>query len=102
MSFASLKFKPHRAGGIRAFVDFPNWWSVSVWRSPHSYGGSEGLYELAVKRAGIHYNNPVACGDVRGWLTEDEVTALMAEVAAFPVNGVFAKDYSLSADDDED
>jgi hypothetical protein len=31
----------------------------------------------------IHYNNPVANGDVRGHLTEEEVSELMREVNNF-------------------
>lgn len=31
----------------------------------------------------IHYDNPVANGSVRSWLTRDEVDTLMAQVAAF-------------------
>jgi hypothetical protein len=40
-----------------------------------------GLYELAVlKDDELHYDNPVANGDVRGFLTEDAVTELLIQI----------------------
>jgi hypothetical protein len=36
---------------------------------------------LAVFKDGeIHYDNPIADGDVKGYLTEEGVTALLAEI----------------------
>jgi len=50
-----------------------------------SYGGIHGLYELAVFRDDeIHYDNEVALGDVRGWLSEREVEQLATRVENFP------------------
>jgi hypothetical protein len=47
----------------------------------HSCGGPQGLYELAVLRDDqLHYNNTVAKGDVRGWLTPFEVSSLMWKI----------------------
>jgi hypothetical protein len=46
-----------------------------------SYGGKKGLYELAVlKDDELHYNNPIADGDVRGFLTEDAVSDLLIQI----------------------
>ena len=60
---------------------FDNGYGVSVVRTPFSYGGKKGLYELAVLKDGeIHYDNPVANGDVVGYLTEDEVSEFMVDV----------------------
>lgn len=83
--FAALKFEPWAPiNGVRAIVEFPNGWAVSVIKGEHSYGGRKGLYELAVKHGGdLHYTNPVADGDVCGHLTEDDVSRLMAKVAEF-------------------
>ncbi len=83
-TFKDLKFNPHPNmghGGIQARMDFKNSFGVSVVKSPYTYGGDSGLYELAVFKDGhIHYDNPVAGGDVRGYLTSDDVTDLMLEV----------------------
>jgi hypothetical protein len=65
---------------------FPNNFGASIIRGKHSYGGSEGLYELAVIQFDanddwkIHYNNPVAQGDVRGYLSESEVILLLHQI----------------------
>jgi hypothetical protein len=84
MNFSELEFKDHPAkmGGIQAKKIFRNGWGISVIKTPFSYGGPTGLYELAVlgKDGDIHYRNPVADGDVRGYLTEEEVTQLGTEV----------------------
>jgi hypothetical protein len=86
MKFAELVFEAHPGwvGGVQARVAFPNGYEVSVIQGPSSYGGPEGLYELAVLKEGhLHYDNSVAKGDVRGYLSEDEVEKLIAEVEAF-------------------
>ena len=84
MKFEDLQFNPHpipRMFGKQAQHTFPNGWGVSVITGKGAYGG----LELAVLRDGdLHYANPVALGDVRGYLTEDAVEALMAEVRAWP------------------
>tara|TARA_Y100000034_G_C6847563_1_gene384093 strand:+ start:825 stop:1064 length:240 start_codon:yes stop_codon:yes gene_type:complete len=70
--------------------NFENGWGVSIidW----GYGGDEGLSELAVLRNGeMHYANPVSCGDVRGWLTDDEVTTLMEQVRSWKPDQTFPK-----------
>ena len=88
MKFHELKFDRHPAGfgGVRAKHTFPNGWGVSVICVPgFSYGGEQGLYELAVvgPDGGLHYDNPVANGDVRGYLTPEDVDRLMAMVELF-------------------
>jgi hypothetical protein len=76
--------------GVYAFEFFDNNFGVSVIKNRYSHGGSKGLYELAVvymspemTESEIHYNNDVAQGDVRGYLTEDDVTELMEQVQNF-------------------
>lgn len=73
--------------GIYAYELFDNNFGVSVIKNPYSHGGKQGLYEVAViymspemKESQIHYNNPVAQGDVIGRLTEDEVSDVMERV----------------------
>ena len=89
-TFKDLEFKQHPNSipdfdnGVQARLDFDNGFGVSVVKGPHTYGGGRGLYELAVFKDGeIHYDNPVANGDVRGYLQEDEVTKLMLEIQKF-------------------
>lgn len=83
MKFADLKFEKRSAFpyfDTQATHKFPNGWEVSVTTGEGAYGG----LELAVLRDDdLHYDNPVARGDVRGWLTEADVDALLAEVEAF-------------------
>jgi hypothetical protein len=62
-------------------IHFDNGYGASVVSHTFSYGGKTGLYELAVLKDGeIDYNNHIADGDVRGYLTEDEVTDLLNQI----------------------
>jgi hypothetical protein len=78
-SFNDLEFNLHPMGsGVQALIEFENSYGASVVRTPYTYGGGKGLYELAVFKDGeIHYDNPVAEGDVHGYLTEADVTELL-------------------------
>jgi len=78
-------------GGIRTRIAFVNGWAASVVRHSFSYGHEEGLWELAIMWNGaINYEHPVAEGDVRGWLTEDDVSRLLAEIDATTPEQTFA------------
>lgn len=68
--------------GKRCRITFENGWGASVVSHTYSYGGSAGLYELAVldSEGELHYENSVAQGDVRGHLSEDEVSELLIEI----------------------
>jgi hypothetical protein len=67
--------------GKKSRIHFENGFGASVVSHTFSYGGREGLYELAVLfEDDLHYDNPVAQGDVRGYLTEEEVTELLIEI----------------------
>ncbi len=84
--FEDLEFKtvPSVFGGIHATMDFENGFGVSVVQSPYSYGGDRGLYELAVIKDGeIHYDNPVAKGDVVGYLRPEDVSDAMLVIQKF-------------------
>ncbi len=92
MKFEDLEFEVDDMNGLCAFMLFDNNYGVSVVKGPYSYGGRDGLYELAVihmspdmSESELDYNNPVANGDVRGYLTSEDVTQLMKEVILFPV-----------------
>jgi hypothetical protein len=81
--FKDLQFKELPDGsGIYSRTMFENGYGASVIRHKYSYGGVDGLYELAVldSEGEIHYDNPVAEGDVHGYLTEDDVTELLKRI----------------------
>jgi hypothetical protein len=89
-TFKDLEFNSHPNSsldfdmGVRARLDFDNGFSVSVVKGPHTYGGTRGLYELAVFKDGeIHYDNPIANGDVVGYLREEDVTDAMLVIQKF-------------------
>ena len=73
--------------GVRSKIQFDNGYGASVVSHNYSYGGKEGLYELAVldENGNLHYDNPVANGDVRGHLTEEEVTDLLKQIQDLPL-----------------
>lgn len=53
---------------------------VSVIRSSMTYGGSEGLFELAMLRNDkCCYDTPIT-DDVRGWLSEEDVLSILEDV----------------------
>ena len=78
MTFEDLKFKERQhSQGIQAIVEFENGYGASVVKGPYTYGGSNGLYELAVLRDGkICYSTDLT-NDVLGFLTEAEVTTYL-------------------------
>ena len=80
-TFEDLEFREHRMGGVQSVMMFDNGYGVSVIKTPHSYGGKRGQYELAVldSSEAITYNTPVT-EDVLGYLSEKEVTRYMIEV----------------------
>lgn len=92
-TFKDLEFfedEDYGDGATYAYMFFDNNFGVSVIRNKYSHGGSKGLYELAVvymapdmNESELHYNNDVAQGDVRGHLTEQEVSELMEQVQNF-------------------
>jgi hypothetical protein len=80
--FEDLVFEPHTAGiGWMTREHFDNGYGVSVIRTPHSYGGKMGLYELAVidSDGDVVYDTPVA-GGVIGYLREEDVTEGMKRI----------------------
>ena len=73
-----------RNGGGQTLVKFRNGWQASVVQGPYTYGGPQGLYELAAfnPSGAMDYDNPVTPYDVMGYLTEDAVSTLLREMAA--------------------
>lgn len=84
-TFADLQFVERPlAMNRQARVDFDNGYGASVIIGPYTYGGYEGLYELAVMKGGsLCYDTPIS-NEVIGHLTPDEVTKLLGEIAALP------------------
>ena len=81
-TFNNLDFKPHSngMGGIQARIKFDNGYGASVIKSSFSYGGNQGLYELAVLfEDDITYNTPIT-DDVLGYLSEDDVTEYLKQI----------------------
>lgn len=73
---------------IQAKVFYPNGYGASIIQGPHTYGGPEGLFELAVckgteKEWGICYYTDIT-SDVEGHLTKAGVTSLLQRIAALP------------------
>ena len=83
-TFSNLNFKPHQ-DGIRAIHKFANGYSASVIQTSFSYGGEDGRYELAVLSplGYLDYSTPVT-DDVRGFLTQDDVTRLLQQIESLP------------------
>jgi hypothetical protein len=84
-TFNDLRFNTHPMGvGVLARMDFDNEYGVSVVKTPYTYGGDRGLYELAVFKDGdIHYDNPIANGDVVGYLRPEDVSDAMLVIQKF-------------------
>jgi hypothetical protein len=81
-TFESLNFNPHPMGfGKQCVVQFPNGYSASIVQSEYTYGGKEGLYELAVfgKDGNITYDTPIT-NDVEGYLSESDVESLLTQI----------------------
>jgi len=82
-TFKDIVFKTNPMGadfGIVSRTKFDNGYEVSVVKSPHSYGGDKGLYELAIfKDDEICYDTPIT-NDVLGYLTDKDVTEVLIKI----------------------
>ena len=82
-TFKDIKFEMMDSfyNGVRSHTKFDNGYGISVVRHSYSYGGSSGLYEIAVlgKDGDITYNTPIT-NDVIGYLTPKEVTEFMVKI----------------------
>jgi hypothetical protein len=81
-TFNDLEFKQDIQRGLNAArVMFDNGYGASVVVGPYTYGGEDGLYELAVldSNGKLTYETPVT-SDVEGYLTEDDVTKLLEQI----------------------
>ena len=82
-TFKDLEFNehPNHMGGVQAIVKFDNGYGASIVKTPHTYGGDKGLYELAVLDSDGHltYATPVT-DDVIGYLRDIDVTDVMEKI----------------------
>jgi len=90
MEFKDLKFEKDDMMGISAHHIFDNHYGVSVIKGPYSYGGREGLYELAIvvmkpgdKYSELCYDTPIT-NNVIGHLTPEDITDIMKQVSELP------------------
>jgi hypothetical protein len=80
--FEELNFQTHPMGiGQQCIVQFPNGYGASIVKSEHTYGGKDGLYEIAVfgKDGNITYSTTVT-DDVLGYLSEQEVEKTLLDI----------------------
>ena len=81
-TFNDLKFEPHRnMNGVMSRITFENGYGASIVKGEYTYGGKEGLYELAVldSNGDLTYSTPIT-NDVLGHLSEDDVTKVLEQI----------------------
>jgi hypothetical protein len=80
LEFDKITDEPYMSG-VRSRMVFENGYGVSVISHTYSYGGKDGLFEIAVldKKGEITYKTPVT-NDVIGYLNPEEVTEIMEHV----------------------
>jgi len=80
LEFDKISDEPYMSG-VRSRMVFENGYGVSVISHTYSYGGKDGLFEIAVldKKGEITYKTPVT-NDVIGYLNPEEVTEIMEHV----------------------
>jgi hypothetical protein len=82
-TFKDLEFVEHPShiGGVQARITFDNGYGASIVKTPYSYGGDRGLYELAVMGTDGHltYDTPIT-NDVIGYLRDIDVTDVMEKI----------------------
>ena len=82
ITFNDLEFKQDIQRGLNAArIMFDNGYGASVVVGPYTYGGEDGLYELAVldSNGKLTYETPIT-SDVEGYLSEDDVTKLLEQI----------------------
>lgn len=70
--------------GKRSRIHFDNGYGASVVSHQYSYGGSEGLYELAVLRNNVLVFDTPITNDVLGYLEEEQVTEYLKQIQELP------------------
>lgn len=105
-TFQDLEFEEldNEGYGIRASIKFDNGYGASIVRTKYSYGGTSGLYELAVldQEGELCYNTPIT-DDVLGWLKEDDVTEALQRIEALKMKKyryIFRAEVIFEAEDE--
>lgn len=81
--------RPLESGAVQKLYRFANNYGASVVKGEHTYGGDEGLWELAVLKFktdgdfNLDYSTPIT-EDVEGHLTDDAVEELLDKIEALP------------------
>lgn len=80
----STESNPTSGGAI---ITFTNGYGASVISNEYSYGGKEGLFEIAVLdyTGCITYDTSIT-DDVIGYLTKDEVIEYLVQISNLPLN----------------
>lgn len=82
-TFKDLKFSqnnPNDLDDVHALIEFDNGYGASILSTSYSYGGKNGLYELAVLKDGeICYTTPITL-NVLGWLNEEDVDRTLLQI----------------------
>ena len=80
LQFERINDAPYMVGK-KSRMHFDNGYGVSVVSHSYSYGGRDGLYEIAVLDSNdeLTYDTPVT-NDVIGYLTEEDVSNVMKQV----------------------
>jgi hypothetical protein len=82
--------RPLESGAVQKLYRFKNNYGASVVKGEHTYGGDEGLWELAVVHFdtsggfNLCYTTPIT-EDVEGHLDDNAVEELLAKIEALPV-----------------
>jgi len=84
MKFEDIKMMPTEIpNGVQAILKFGDDYELSIIRSDFSYGGSKGLYEIAVFKNGQLKELPGITreGDtVKGYLSQEEVMGIVKKM----------------------
>lgn len=82
IDFKTLERKDTYMGGVQYIYKADNGYGASIVQGPYTYGGNQGLWELAVlgPDGGICYDTHIT-DDVLGHLSEQEVNETLEEIA---------------------
>ena len=81
--FKDLEFVKHPSHieGVQARIQFDNGYGASVVKTPYTYGGDRGLYELAVLDSEGHLTYATSVtDDVICYLRPEDVTDVLAKI----------------------
>jgi len=94
--YVPVDARPLESGAIQKIYRFANGYGASVVKGDHTYGGEEGLWELAViifakgtdnnHTYQLVYDTPIT-QDVEGNLNDDEVEKLLDQIMYLPMRG---------------